>query len=34
MIASGVKKKQRRSKEMVDEISATLILQGYLERIK
>ncbi len=30
MIASGMKKKQRRNKEMVDEISATLILQAYL----
>ncbi|NNJ87963.1 MAG: Holliday junction resolvase RuvX [Eudoraea sp.] len=34
MIASGMKKKNRRDKAMVDEISATLILQGYLERIK
>ncbi len=30
MIASGMKKKQRRNKEMVDQISATLILQAYL----
>lgn len=34
MVASGMKKKNRREKAMVDEISATLILQGYLERIK
>ena len=32
MIASGVKKKKRREKALVDEISATLILQGYLDR--
>ncbi|HZW77952.1 MAG TPA: Holliday junction resolvase RuvX [Flavobacteriaceae bacterium] len=30
MIDSGVKKKQRRNKALVDEISATLILQQYL----
>ncbi len=30
MIDSGVKKKQRRNKAMVDEISATIILQSYL----
>jgi len=34
MIASGVKKKGRRDKEMIDEVSATLILQGYLDSIK
>jgi putative Holliday junction resolvase len=32
MIASGMKKKQRRNKAMVDEISATLILQAYLNK--
>lgn len=32
MIASGLKKKKRRDKALVDEISATLILQAYLER--
>jgi len=32
MIASGVKKKQRQNKALVDEISATLILQAYLDR--
>ena len=30
MIDSGMKKKQRRNKDMVDEISATIILQSYL----
>tara|TARA_R110002049_G_scaffold309282_1_gene520055 strand:+ start:37701 stop:38111 length:411 start_codon:yes stop_codon:yes gene_type:complete len=30
MIDSGLKKKQRKSKALVDEISATLILQSYL----
>jgi len=30
MIDSGLKKKQRRSKGLVDEISATIILQSYL----
>ena len=32
MIASGVKKKKRQEKALVDEISATLILQGFLDR--
>jgi putative Holliday junction resolvase len=32
MIASGLKKKQRQNKALVDEISATLILQAYLDR--
>ncbi len=32
MIDSGLKKKQRRNKALVDEISATLILQAYLNR--
>lgn len=32
MIASGVKKKRRQNKALVDEISATLILQAYLDR--
>ena len=32
MIDSGIKKKQRQNKAMVDEISATLILQSYLTR--
>lgn len=31
MIDSGLKKKQRRNKELIDEISATIILQSYLE---
>jgi putative Holliday junction resolvase len=30
MIEGGVKKNKRRSKELIDEISATLILQSYL----
>ena len=30
MIDSGLKKKQRQNKALVDEISATLILQSYL----
>lgn len=33
MIDNGLKKKQRRDKALVDEISATLILQGYINRI-
>ena len=32
MIEGGVKKKKRRDKALIDEISATLILQAYLER--
>lgn len=32
MIASGTKKKQRRKKLNVDQVSATLILQAYLEQ--
>ena len=32
MIDLGIKKKQRQNKAMVDEISATLILQSYLNR--
>ena len=32
MLDSGLKKKQRQNKALVDEISATLILQAYLER--
>ena len=31
MIASGLKKKARQNKALVDEISATIILQSYLE---
>ncbi len=33
MVEAGLKKKQRRNKELIDEISATLILQTYLNRI-
>ncbi|MGB5204192.1 Holliday junction resolvase RuvX [Eudoraea sp.] len=32
MVQAGLKKKQRRNKELIDEISATLILQSYLNR--
>ena len=32
MIDSGLKKKQRRNKALIDEISATLILQSYLQQ--
>ncbi len=32
MIDGGLKKKQRRNKALVDEISATIILQSYLNR--
>lgn len=31
MIDGGLKKKQRQDKALVDEISATIILQGYME---
>jgi putative Holliday junction resolvase len=34
MIDSGLKKKQRQNKALIDEISATLILQSYLEQQK
>lgn len=33
MIDSGLKKKQRKNKAMVDEISATLILQSYMQQL-
>lgn len=33
MIASGVKKKKRSDKALIDEISATIILQDYLNRM-
>ncbi|MEB8329681.1 Holliday junction resolvase RuvX [Flavobacteriaceae bacterium KMM 6897] len=32
MIDSGLKKKQRRNKALVDEISATIILQAFLQK--
>jgi putative Holliday junction resolvase len=32
MIDGGLKKKKRQDKALVDEISATIILQGYLEK--
>lgn len=31
LVRSGVKKKDRRKKELLDEVSATIILQSYLE---
>lgn len=34
MIDAGLKKKQRQNKELVDTISATIILQSYLSSIK
>lgn len=34
MVAGGLRKKQRRNKGLVDEISATIILQDYLNKIK
>ena len=34
MIDGGMKKKDRREKSNIDKISATILLQGYLERIK
>ena len=34
MVASGVKKKKRSDKALIDEISATIILQAYLNRIQ
>tara|TARA_R110002033_G_scaffold164877_1_gene202452 strand:- start:2167 stop:2268 length:102 start_codon:yes stop_codon:yes gene_type:complete len=30
MLDGGMKKKQRQNKELIDEISATIILQSYL----
>lgn len=32
MLDAGLKKKQRQNKELIDQISATLILQSYLNR--
>lgn len=34
LIDSGLKKKQRRNKALLDEVSATIILQSWLESIK
>jgi putative Holliday junction resolvase len=34
IIDSGLKKKDRQNKELVDEISATIILQSYMEKQK
>ena len=32
MIDSGLKKKDRRNKALVDEVSATIILQSFMEQ--
>lgn len=32
MVASGVTRKKRKQKELVDEVSATIILQSYMQR--
>ena len=32
MIDSGLKKKQRQNKALIDEISATIILQNFLDK--
>lgn len=34
MIDSGLKKKDRQNKELIDEISATIILQSYMNKVK
>ena len=34
LVESGVKKKKRQDKALLDEVSATLILQAYLDRTK
>jgi putative Holliday junction resolvase len=34
MLDSGLKKEQRRNKALIDEISATIILQSYMESNK
>lgn len=34
MLEAGLKKKDRQSKELVDEVSATIILQSYLESMR
>ena len=34
MLAGGVKKEKRKDKALVDKISATIILQGYMKQIK
>ena len=34
MLDGGMKKKDRREKAVIDKISATILLQGYLEQIK
>ncbi len=34
MLESGIGKMARRNKALVDEISATIILQGWMERVE
>ena len=34
MLDGGLKKKERRNKELVDELSAVIMLQSYLESIR
>ena len=34
MIDGGLRKKQRQNKALVDEVSATIILQGYMESLR
>ncbi|MDR1718956.1 MAG: Holliday junction resolvase RuvX [Dysgonamonadaceae bacterium] len=34
MLEGGLKKKDRRNKELIDELSATIMLQSYLEKIR
>lgn len=34
IVSSGIKKMKRRNKELIDEVSATIILQSYLESRK
>lgn len=34
MLDGGLKKKDRQNKELVDKISATIILQGYMETVR
>ena len=34
MLCGGIKKKERRDKSKIDKLSATILLQGYLEKLK
>lgn len=33
LVASGIKKKQRRDKKLLDQVSAAIILQEYLQNL-